>query len=178
MNRFEEDVYKRAEDFINNIDNFNDKMIRVGSDNFHKAMKHVLKWEGGYVNHPNDPGGETKFGISKRAYPHLNIKELTEKDVYGLYYFDYWRPLHLDDLPFDLAASIFDAAVNVGVTRVRSWLKDLEGLNRHEKGRLTAAQFNDRREKYYKDLVAAKPEMAVFEKGWMNRLNSLREFVG
>lgn len=169
----DDETRAKAKEFIDNPV----KVIRVGSDNFTKAMTHVVKWEGGYVNHPSDPGGETKFGISKRSYPHLDIKNLTLKDAFSIYYFDYWRPLHLDDLEFDLAASIFDAAINVGVTRVRGWIRDLEGFNRHEKGRLTAAQFNDRREKYYKDLVAAKPEMAVFEKGWNNRLASLRDFV-
>ena len=48
---------------------------------FEEAVKQVLKHEGGYVNDPVDPGGETNMGISKKAYPYLNIKELTEKDA-------------------------------------------------------------------------------------------------
>jgi len=146
-----------------------EKVIRLGSDNFHKAMPHLLKWDGGYVDHPSDPGGETNMGISKRAYPNLNIKELTVKDVYGIYYMDYWRRLELDKRDYALAVSMFDAAVNVGVTRVRNWIKEFHG-------NFTAEQFNDRREQYYNELNE-QPRFKVFYKGWMNRLNSLRQFI-
>lgn len=169
----DKETRKRAEQFVRNPA----AELRVGSDNFHKAMPFVMKWEGGYVNDPKDPGGETKFGISKRAYPNLNIKELTEKDAYSVYYFDYWRPLHLDDVPFELAVSLFDAAINCGVGRVRSWLRELQGVEHFEKGRLTADQFNDRREKYYDDLVEVRPELNRFKKGWDNRVESLRKFI-
>ena len=57
---------------------------------FKDAVKIILKHEGGYVNDPVDPGGETNMGISKRAYPYLNIKELTKKDAEDIYFKDYW----------------------------------------------------------------------------------------
>ena len=57
--------------------------------NFKKAFKEIIGIEGGYVNNSNDKGGETKFGISKKAYPHLDIKKLTLKDAENIYYNDY-----------------------------------------------------------------------------------------
>jgi hypothetical protein len=148
------------------------KVIRSGSESFHAAMEFVLKWEGGekVTKDPDDPGGTTKWGISQRAYPSLNIEALDKQDAHSIYWTDYWRPFGLDAAPAGLALSIFDAAVNVGVGRVRGWFKELgEGF--------TAEQFNDRREKYYKDLVEARPVMGKYLKGWMNRLNDLRKKV-
>ena len=53
------------------------------------VLDDLIEREGGYVNDPDDPGGETKFGISKRAYPHLDIKNLTEEHAADIYYNDY-----------------------------------------------------------------------------------------
>ncbi len=63
----------------------------VMEENFEKAMTFIFKWEGGYVNDGNDPGGETNFGISKRAYPNLDIKNLTKDEAKQIYYRDYWE---------------------------------------------------------------------------------------
>lgn len=79
---------------------------------------HVRDWiigaEGGYQRDPDDPGGETKFGISKRSYPALDIASLTESDAAGIYERDYWEPCECDQLPAPLALAVFDAAVNQG----------------------------------------------------------------
>ena len=56
---------------------------------FREAIEVILKHEGGYVNDPVDPGGETNMGISKRAYPDLDIKGLTKQSVREIYYKDY-----------------------------------------------------------------------------------------
>lgn len=58
---------------------------------FNKAIKTVLTHEGGYANNPKDPGGETKFGISKKQYPNADIKNLTRDDAKAIYYKDYWQ---------------------------------------------------------------------------------------
>lgn len=79
------------------------------------AFANVIGNEGGYVNDPNDPGGETKFGISKRAYPNTDIANLTIGDAKALYLRDYWLPLNADDLPEGVAVELFDMAVNMGV---------------------------------------------------------------
>lgn len=84
-------------------------------NNFDKAVAHILEAEGGYVNDPNDPGGETNFGICKRQYPDLDIKNLTKAEASAIYKRDYWDNVKGDKLPWPLALFVFDAAVNQGV---------------------------------------------------------------
>src|SRR5438874_13810924 len=81
---------------------------------FDRALAFVLQWEGGYSKDPADPGGETKFGITLRSYPHLTIKNLTEEDARTIYLRDFWNFLHCDQMPSTLAFLVFDAAVNQG----------------------------------------------------------------
>lgn len=92
--------------------------------NFDTAVKLILKHEGGYVNHPSDPGGETKFGISKRAYPDVDIANLTEECAAELYRKDYWDRIKGDELPYPIALCVFDTAVNSGVSRASRWLQE------------------------------------------------------
>ena len=81
---------------------------------FEQAVAMVLRHEGGYVNDPRDPGGETRFGISKRAYPDVDILRLTEDEAKAIYRRDYWDKLRPDELPQQLAICVFDCAVNMG----------------------------------------------------------------
>ena len=81
---------------------------------FDAAFSIVVGIEAGYVDDPDDPGGETKYGISKRAYPNEDIKNLTLDRAKSLYQRDYWNKLGLDALPWGLALIEFDAAVNQG----------------------------------------------------------------
>lgn len=84
--------------------------------NFEKAIIKVLENEGGYVNDPNDRGGETKYGISKRAYPNLDIKNLTIEEAKAIYKKDYWNKIQGDSIKSQqIAYEIFDTAVNMGV---------------------------------------------------------------
>ena len=83
---------------------------------FNKAIERVLINEGGYVNDQNDAGGETKYGISKRAYPSVDIKNLTTDEAKAIYKRDYWDKIKGDDIASDeVAYEIFDTAVNMGV---------------------------------------------------------------
>ena len=84
---------------------------------FDRAIIIVLSHEGGYVDHPNDPGGETKFGISKRSYPNEDIKNLTVERAKEIYHNDYWLPIRGPDLPEVVATPLLDYAVNSGVQR-------------------------------------------------------------
>ena len=85
---------------------------------FEPAFQHTLKWEGGYVNNPDDPGGETKYGISKRAFPKENIANLTRDRAEALYRMNYWTPLGLALVaPQQVANKVFDLAVNLGAKR-------------------------------------------------------------
>jgi len=81
---------------------------------FPEAFHAVIGHEGGYVNDPNDPGGETNFGISKRAYPHLDIKNLTLNEAQAIYHRDYWVKALCPSFPDPLRFQLFDTAVNSG----------------------------------------------------------------
>jgi len=81
---------------------------------FARAIARLLGDEGGYVDNPADPGGETKFGISKREYPDLEIATLTRADAAAIYYRDWWQRYRYSELPGPIAAKLFDLAVNIG----------------------------------------------------------------
>jgi len=87
-----------------------DKYFQIA---FFKTIEH----EAGYVNDPDDPGGETKFGISKRSYPEIDIKNLGRKKARPIYLRDFWRKPRFNELATiapDLAIKCFDLAVNCG----------------------------------------------------------------
>ncbi|MCS7317306.1 MAG: N-acetylmuramidase [Candidatus Dojkabacteria bacterium] len=85
--------------------------------NFNFAIEKTLKWEGGYVNDPKDPGGETKYGISKASYPSLDIANLSLTQAKDIYKKNYWDKIQGDKINSQkIAESIFDFAVNAGVS--------------------------------------------------------------
>ena len=90
---------------------------------FNRAVAFVLSHEGGHVRDPHDPGGETKYGISQRAYPDLTIANLTKDKARQIYYRDYWRKADCDSFTPRLATAIFDCAVNQGLSRARRLLQ-------------------------------------------------------
>ena len=81
---------------------------------FDRAFDLLMESEGGYSNDKNDPGGETIFGISKRAYPQEDMLFLTLDRAKEIYRRDYWDAIRADDLPYPMNILIFDAAVNQG----------------------------------------------------------------
>lgn len=80
---------------------------------FDTAFDRLLGNEGGYVNDPDDPGGETNWGISKRSYPDVDIKNLTREQAKAIYLRDFWEPLGA--APFAVKFQVFDFAVNSGI---------------------------------------------------------------
>lgn len=87
------------------------------------AFDITIGFEGGYVNDPNDAGGETKYGISKRAYPDLDIKNLTLEQAKEIYHRDYWERCKCDFIPDALSIALFDFAVNSGTKRAVRYLQ-------------------------------------------------------
>jgi len=81
---------------------------------FEAVMRYTLDWEGGYLWDPDDPGGETNHGISRRQYPHLDIANLTRVQTMAIYLRDYWRPYHEDIASYQIASRLFDLSVNMG----------------------------------------------------------------
>ena len=94
---------------------------------FDSAFEALIGHEGGHVDHPNDPGGETKYGISKRSYPEVNIAGLTLDEAKAIYRADYWDRVRADELPSELRFLLFDAAVNAGVAQSIKWLQRAVG---------------------------------------------------
>jgi lysozyme family protein len=107
--------------------------IKTMNQHFEKAFHELIMIEGGYVNDPMDRGGETKYGISKKAYPHLDIKNLTLQDAKDIYLEDYWKASgshHM--LKYDLALELFDTGVNMGQGIARRFLQEaLNLMNRN-----------------------------------------------
>lgn len=133
---------------------------------FKEGFQFVLKWEGNYVNDPDDPGGETKYGISKRAYPHLNISELKLIDAVYIYYDDYWSKAGCSELEYPFNIVVFDTAVNCGVGRATHWLKKAKDID----------HYMQLRKDYYLGL-AESPRFRKYLRGWLNRLGDLQKLV-
>lgn len=106
--------------------------------NFSKAVLVILENEGGYSNDPNDPGGETKYGISKRAYPTEDIKNLTVEKAKMIYRRDYWDAMKCGDMPYSVALQVFDFGVNAGTDISAKTLQKLVGVAQDGKiGKIT-----------------------------------------
>lgn len=99
--------------------------------NYDKCLETILHHEGGYVNHPKDPGGETNLGVTKRVYEEWggtkNMRDLTVSDVAPIYKKNYWDRLKGDDLPNGLDLCVFDFGVNAGTGRSAKYLQKMVG---------------------------------------------------
>lgn len=86
---------------------------------FDEAFEYTMDFEGGekVTNDPSDPGGLTKWGISQRSFPGLNIRDLTEDQAKAIYKTHYWDSMSLDNLPQRVAIKLFDMGVNIGVRK-------------------------------------------------------------
>lgn len=164
---------------------------------FQRGLTFVLRWEGGYVNDPADAGGETKYGISKRAFPQIDIANLTKEQAAEIYQSIYWDRVGfgLNTLAEDydrprFAICVFDTAVNMGVGRAQKLAqKAANAIPDGKWGPLTRKAFMERsdallvemllfyRRQAYRDIVASKPSQEKFLKGWLNRVKSLQEYV-
>lgn len=113
---------------------------------FEHAFAVVVSAEGGYVNDPDDPGGETKFGISKRSYPDVDIRNLTIAQAKEIYRRDFWDRCQCDLLPKPMNLLVFDAAVNQGVDTAIKLLQKAVGVAQDGKlGQATLAAVSNRR---------------------------------
>lgn len=138
--------------------------------NFDEAFEHILKYEGGatITNDKDDAGGLTKYGISKRAHPTLDIANLTLAEAKEIYFVDYWKATNCEALPPHLKLMAFDCAVNQGANFAKDCIKRIfEQYPLSESGQLIYF-FNKRKARYLKNKQYTK-----FGKGWMNRLNKV-----
>lgn len=95
---------------------------------FLKTINRVLSNEDGYVNDPQDPGGETKWGISKRSYPNVSIKELTRNQAIAIYYRDFWIKAHCEELSDGAGYQLMDSAVNSGISQSIRFMQRALGI--------------------------------------------------
>jgi lysozyme family protein len=148
---------------------------------FDEAFTALIGNEGGYVNNPADPGGETKYGISKRSYPNEDIRNLTIDRAKAIYLRDYWGPAGCDGVPYEIRFDLFDMAVNSGIkpavrclqTAAGSPADGVLGPNTLAAaaamgGPRLSARFNGAR----LALMASLPTWPTFGKGWANRIAS------
>ena len=160
--------------------------------NFDTCLYEVLKHEGGYVDHPADPGGATNLGVTKQAWEEYvgrevtkdDIKALTVEDVTPFYRKRYWDACKCDDLHAGVDYVVFDVAVNSGTRRAAKFLQ--EAVSVTPDGSIgprtlsAAADFGpnliinricDRRESFYRAL----PTFSTFGKGWLRRNDAVHK---
>lgn len=157
-------------------------------DLFEQAVAFVLadRIEGGYVNDPRDPGGETRFGISKRSYPKVNIKTLTRDGAIEIYKRDFWDATNCAALPPKVAVVMFDCAINQGQGVAARLLQNALGVTSDGViGPKTIAAAAKAKED---DLViqfigwrlrryAFTANAATYMRGWANRVLELQRFL-
>lgn len=147
---------------------------------FDSCIGFVLAAEGGYVNDKYDSGGETKYGISKKSYSDVDIRNLTLDEAKAIYKKDYWDACGCDSLKEPLDIVVFDTAVNMGVGRAKEFLTKIRENPANgpivEPG--LAMKYLELRDNKYNAIVAKNPSQKRFLKGWYNRMNLLREFCG
>lgn len=152
---------------------------------FYKAVEFVLRHEGFYSNDSLDPGGETKFGISKRAYPKLDIKNLTRDEAIDIYKLDFWDKLP-SELPAPIHCVLFDCAVNTGIGRaIRILQTAIKASPDGKWGRfsqfaLNKMPVNDVLTKFATERIMFYSALSTFDrfgKGWVNRtISTIIEF--
>lgn len=145
----------------------------------------VIDCEGGYVFDPRDPGGETKFGISKRAYPKLDIKNLTRAQAKEIYAQDYWKKHHIDQLPHPISAFVFDMAVNQGPKTAILCLQGCLGVKQDGIcGKATQQAAREQHGRALLDRLAASrleryhntKNADIYLLGWKNRMHKILDY--
>jgi len=163
--------------------------------NFDQAIEHTLKEEGGFVNHPSDPGGMTNLGVTARVWEEWvghpvdekQMRNLTKADVVPLYQRKYWNATRCSELPSGLDLCVFDTAVNSGPGRAVKLLQQCLGVSADGAiGPATiaaASQFKGSAllmliEDYCsarQAFLISLPTFATFGKGWTARVSRLKE---
>jgi lysozyme family protein len=163
-------------------------------DNFQKALKLTLGFEGGYGNHPSDPGGMTNHGVTKRTWEDWTgesadeqcMRELSVSDVVPLYRERFWNKVRGDELPSGLDYCVFDCAVNSGPKQAIVFLQRILGVDddgvigpitlaavKREKASDLIDDYSDLRLRFLEKLKT----YAVFGKGWTRRVNAVEDYA-
>jgi lysozyme family protein len=159
--------------------------------NFRDCLELVLKSEGGYIDHPKDPGGRTNLGVTQRVWEEWighpatekDMRELTPALVAPMYEMRYWRTSYCEKLPRGLDLLVFSMAVNAGAGRSVKLLQDAIGvvadgvIGPRTMAKINEAnvevlidKFSEARTAYYKGLKL----FPVFGRGWVARTDKER----
>ena len=165
---------------------------QMAAENYQKCLEMILHHEGGYVNHPKDPGGETNLGVTKRVYEDFggtkDMKDLTVEDVAPIYEKNYWGRMKCDEIPSGLDLCVFDFGVNAGTGRSAKFLQTMigttadGGIGPNTLSKLadyvdengiedTIKNFQAERQSYYEGLGTFE----TFGKGWTRRVTETTE---
>lgn len=166
----------------------------MAKENYDKCLDTILHHEGGYVNHPKDPGGETNLGVTKRVYEEWggtkDMKDLTFEDVAPIYKKNYWDRVKGDDLPSGLDLCVFDFGVNAGTGRAAKYLQNmidatadgaigpatLRALANYVEGEgieTAVRNYQEARQSYYEQLST----FDTFGRGWTRRVNETTDLA-
>ncbi|MCY7273746.1 MAG: peptidoglycan-binding protein [Phormidesmis sp. CAN_BIN44] len=173
--------------------------LQPTSDALAKALKFTLLWEGGYVNHPDDPGGATNKGVTQGTYNTYRINNrlstrgvnlITDAEVHDIYLSMYWKPSQANIMVLPLAIAHFDTAVNFGVGGAIEFLQEALGISADgtfgpgtqaallaNNNAHTAQKIVRGRIYYRNQRVNSNPTQEVFLTGWLNRDNDLGGFL-
>ncbi|MDX2272116.1 MAG: glycosyl hydrolase 108 family protein [Cyanobacteriota bacterium] len=165
------------------------------TQNFEKALAFTQRWEGGFVDHPADPGGRTNFGITQATYDHWrksknlvpqDVKRIQPQEVKWIYWENYWTPARCVQMILPLAIAQFDTAVNFGVMGSVKFLQSVlkvgvdgiwgsitQAAFEKNNSRQTAIAIVEARIRYRHQRVTENPTQRVFLQGWLNRDNAL-----
>ena len=164
----------------------------MAAENYVTCLEMILHHEGGYVNHPKDPGGETNLGVTKRVYEDFggtkDMKDLVREDVEPIYKQNYWDRMKCDSVPAGLDLCLFDFGVNAGTGRSAKYLQNMIGTTAdggigpntlkcldeyiEENGlESTITEFQSRRQGYYESLNTFE----TFGRGWTRRVDETTE---
>jgi lysozyme family protein len=148
------------------------------NENFPISLKFTLQYEGGYSNHPDDPGGPTNFGITKNVYdtyrknkklPIQSVKNITTNEVHEIYQINYWNTCYCDTLPSGVDFAVFDLAVNNGVGRAKQFIPVAMQTSNTS---LIIDSICNQRLDYDKSLTRL---WKIFGKGWEKRIENVRQ---
>ena len=145
----------------------------------------------GYVNDPVDRGGETKFGVAKKANPTLNITSLTWEQAKSVYFTKYWSAGKSDQLPDKIAIIHFDGCINHGVSRANKFSQEALGVvadgvivpktiaaaNAVMKPEEIVQHIARLRRNYYEAIIRNDPTQAKYRNGWLRRINEVEAYA-
>jgi len=158
--------------------------------NFELCLSHLLQHEGGYVNHPQDPGGRTNLGVTQavwedwidRSVSEDEMKALTPAKVAPLYRELYWDRIKADSLASGLDYCVFDAAVNSGVNRAVKWLQTIanvpaDGIVGAETLKAAKTASIEKYCAHRMEFLKGRSNWPTFGKGWERRVREVEKIA-